>query len=69
MQLSTKGGFEPRWRSDGKEIFFITAERQIVAVDVSATGTLEPGTPRTLFNARIESIPAPLAVSNGYRKT
>lgn len=70
VPLSTGGGFEPRWRGDGKEIFYLTPDRRIMAVDVRVTGgTFEAGTPRTLFNARIEALPAPLAVSNGYRRT
>jgi serine/threonine protein kinase/Tol biopolymer transport system component len=48
-QISRDGGTEPRWRRDGKEIFYIRGS-QVMAVDIAtAGGTLEPGVPRALF--------------------
>jgi serine/threonine protein kinase/Tol biopolymer transport system component len=38
-QVSQEGGIEPRWRSDGKELFFVDRENYINAVGV----TLRPG--------------------------
>ena len=69
VSVSNNGGFEPRWRGDGKELFYLTPDRQVVAVDVRTVGELHLGTPRALFSARVDPWPAPLAVSNGYRKT
>jgi Tol biopolymer transport system component len=47
-QVSTHGGTFPRWRSDGREIVFTTADR-IWAVDVKAgAASLTLGTPREL---------------------
>ncbi len=49
-QVSSSGGALPRWRQDGKEIFYINAERKLVAVEVSAKGaTLEFGEAHSLF--------------------
>jgi len=38
LQVSTAGGQSPRWRYDGKQIFFVSDDRHIMAVDVGARG-------------------------------
>jgi Tol biopolymer transport system component len=51
-QVSSAGGNFPRWRRDGKEIFYAT-DNKIVAASVSAAGDrFEVGTVRTLFDVR-----------------
>ena len=53
-QVSTAGGIFPRWRPDGKELYYIGPDGQVMAAPVTATGTtLEPGTPVALFETRI----------------
>ena len=48
-QVSTAGGVEPRWRKDGKELFYVRAGK-LMAVDVKNTsGNLEFGVPKPLF--------------------
>lgn len=37
-QVSTDGGQQPRWRRDGKELFFLSRDRKLMAVSVK-TGT------------------------------
>ena len=55
-QVTTSGGNQPRWRGDGKELYFLSPERKMMAVPVKATGdTLEFGTPVPLFQARLQS--------------
>jgi Tol biopolymer transport system component len=44
------------WRQDGKELYFLTRDREFMAVDVSAAPAFQTGTPRLLFK-----IPDPLA--------
>ena len=55
VPVSRSGGTAPRWRADGKELFFITPEDAIVSVPVSvrssASPVLEVGSPTTLFHA------------------
>jgi Tol biopolymer transport system component len=52
-QVSTTGGENPRWRSDGKEMFFTAGDR-FMAVDVETTGVqFEVGVLRPLFNVRV----------------
>ena len=50
--ISTRGGTQVRWRADGRELFYVTAENEIaaVAIDLSA-GDVAPkiGAPQVLF--------------------
>jgi len=48
-QVSRGGGNEPRWRSDGKEIFYLGPAGMLTAVPVSTLGTFASGTPVPLF--------------------
>jgi serine/threonine protein kinase len=49
LQVSTAGGQSPRWRRDGKKLFFVSDDRHIMAVDVSARGgSLVLGEPRAV---------------------
>ncbi len=53
-QVSTAGGVAPRWRADGKELYFLAPDATLMAVPVTAAGTsFEAGTPVALFPARI----------------
>lgn len=57
-QVSTGGGFQPRWRGDGKELFFIGPDKKLMAVDITAGANgIQVGTPRALFDLRIGSLP------------
>ena len=47
--ISKGGGFQPRWRTDGKELFYYSPALQQMAVDVIASPTFVPGTPKRLF--------------------
>jgi len=48
-QVSRGGGAEPRWRGDGKEIFYLGPTGTMTAVPVSTLGTFSTGTPTPLF--------------------
>jgi Tol biopolymer transport system component len=53
-QLSTAGGRQPRWRADGKELYFITPDLTMMAVTVAFSGTtLERGKTLALFPTKI----------------
>jgi Tol biopolymer transport system component len=48
--VSTEGGRTPRWRQDGKELYFMSNDNHLMAVAVTLKGeTLEFGTPQALF--------------------
>jgi Tol biopolymer transport system component len=50
-QISPAGGGFARWRKDGKEIFYLTENGQLMAAEVTARhGTLEIGQVRKLFD-------------------
>jgi hypothetical protein len=48
-QVSRGGGTEPRWRGDGKEIFYIAPNGMLTAVPVSGESIFATGTPDPLF--------------------
>lgn len=48
-EVSNDGGFEPRWRNDGKELFYLNSDGRVMSVDVKGTEELETGAPRILF--------------------
>jgi len=49
-QISTNGGIKPRWRRDGKEIFYLSPEGRLMATEVRISGeTVEVGATRALF--------------------
>ncbi len=49
-QISADGGFAPRWRADGKELYFWDANNYLVAVPVQANGqAFKTGQPQRLF--------------------
>jgi dipeptidyl aminopeptidase/acylaminoacyl peptidase len=64
-QISTDGGRLPRWRGDGKELYFLTDARKLMAVDVRTSGSaLEVGIPHPLFDVQIPATffqPTPIA--------
>ena len=38
-QVSTNGGRKPQWRGDGKELFYLDGDRNLVSVDVGQSGS------------------------------
>jgi eukaryotic-like serine/threonine-protein kinase len=51
-EISTNGGIQPRWRRDGKELFYIEG-RKIMAVEVNPGARFEVGLPKFLFEMRM----------------
>jgi Tol biopolymer transport system component len=57
-QISTNGGGMPRWRPDGKELFFIAPDAKLMATAVAASNaTFEAAPPVALFQTRIAGGP------------
>jgi hypothetical protein len=53
-QVSTGGGDFAKWRGDSKELFFITFDRKLMAVEIGEkNGAPDIGVPRMLFETRI----------------
>jgi eukaryotic-like serine/threonine-protein kinase len=51
-QVSVGGGTEPRWRGDGKEIFYLDTKGMLMAVPVGSGPTFSSGTAHPLFRVR-----------------
>ncbi|HYL35168.1 MAG TPA: protein kinase [Bryobacteraceae bacterium] len=59
IRISTAGGEQPRWRGDGKELFYLGADGKITSVAITASAGPKPsfnaGAPAPLFDAHIAS--------------
>jgi Tol biopolymer transport system component len=56
VQVSTNGAAGMiNWRQDGRELYYLNRDWEVMAVDVSATPSLRVGTPKVLFK-----LPGPL---------
>ena len=51
--ISTSGGYEPRWRRDGREIYYLSADGNMVAVAAALGQTPSFGVPQILFRTRV----------------
>ncbi len=51
--VSKGGGVMPRWRHDGKELFYISPDSQMMAVDVTTNPVFQSGNPHSLFQTDI----------------
>ena len=65
-QVSTNGGFTPRWRKDGKELFFLSPDNQIMAAEIKLGTTFEASMPRPLFSIHPWIVPQ---IAGGWRDT
>jgi eukaryotic-like serine/threonine-protein kinase len=51
-QISRGGGEEPRWRSDGKELFYLSGDKKLMAAEVKTGSSFEARDPVVLFQTR-----------------
>jgi len=56
-QVSIGGGGQPQWRTDQRELFYLSPDRSLMAVTSDAT-TISFGTPRRLFRMPIAEGPS-----------
>jgi dipeptidyl aminopeptidase/acylaminoacyl peptidase len=52
-QVSVNGGVQPRWRADGKELYFVAADGKLMASSITTGAKFEAGRPIVLFPARV----------------
>jgi Tol biopolymer transport system component/predicted Ser/Thr protein kinase len=57
LRVSTEGGGQPRWRGDGKELFYLASDGSMMAVAMKEGQRLEPGHPARLFHTGISAGP------------
>jgi WD40-like Beta Propeller Repeat len=56
-EISTDGGFQPQWRRDGQELFYMAPDKRLMAMDFrSSPATFDTGPPRPLFATRTKWI-------------
>jgi serine/threonine protein kinase len=59
-QVSNGGGGQPRWRADGRELFYVAHDGRLMSVSVTRAADgkgIELGTPTPLFRTRVEGVP------------
>jgi len=54
-QVSTGGGTQPRWRPDGRELFYLAPDGKMMSVSIRGNDTLETDAPRPMFNTPLDS--------------
>jgi eukaryotic-like serine/threonine-protein kinase len=52
IQVTSYGAWQPRWSRDGRQVFYITTDKKLMAADFDPS-TATVGTPRVLFQTRI----------------
>jgi Tol biopolymer transport system component len=58
-RVSPNGGVQARWRADGRELFYLTPEGQLMAVPIESVNggrSLRPGAAAALFQTRLGAI-------------
>jgi DNA-binding winged helix-turn-helix (wHTH) protein/Tol biopolymer transport system component len=49
IRISEGGGFSPRWRGDGRELFYLTTDGSVMSIETDAQGEFRPGVANRLF--------------------
>jgi eukaryotic-like serine/threonine-protein kinase len=57
QKVSTEGGSNPRWRRDGKELFYLAADGKLMAVSVDTLSlTFARSVPQELFQTALHNL-------------
>jgi Tol biopolymer transport system component len=54
ISTNADGGYEPRWRADGREIYYLSGSRKLMVVPVSS-GAQPFGVPQPLFQTEVHA--------------
>lgn len=54
FQLSPRGGVQPRWRGDGRELFYLDPQGQLISVPLPTGNPRQAGQPVALFRTALE---------------
>jgi Tol biopolymer transport system component len=66
FQISSQGGGQPRWRSDGQELYYLSLDSRLMAVEIKTSPQFQHGVPRPLFTTRIVEGGSALRVAARY---
>jgi hypothetical protein len=47
--ISANGGSQPRWREDGKELYYLAPDGKLMAVEIATSPVFRAGVPKALF--------------------
>ena len=64
-QISRDGGKQPHWRRDGNELFFLSRDSTLMAVELGSDQAAPFGVPRPLFGTGIDVEPAYAYAASG----
>jgi Tol biopolymer transport system component len=53
--ISSNGGIQPRWRGDGKELYYISSDRKLMAVEIRTSPVFQAGVPKVFFQTLLTS--------------
>lgn len=53
--VSKDGGNKPRWRSDGRELYYYSTDEKLMAVPIRPGAVIDFGAPQFLFEAKLQS--------------
>jgi hypothetical protein len=62
FQVSSEGGSQPKWRRDGRELYYIGLDGKLMAVEVKTASQFEHGVPKALFQTRALGAGAPVGL-------
>jgi Tol biopolymer transport system component len=51
--ISTNGGLEPKWRADGRELFYLGSDQMMMSAEIAPGATFAAGPPRPLFRTNL----------------
>jgi hypothetical protein len=54
--ISSGGGLEPVWRRDGRELFYLAADRWLMSVEVDTAGAFRASPPARLFQTQLSNV-------------
>src|SRR5262249_2203803 len=54
--VSSNGGVFPRWSADGKRLFYMSVNSDLMAMDVHAGASFQTGVPQRLFSALVPGL-------------
>jgi Tol biopolymer transport system component len=59
IPISNGGGYEPKWRADGRELFYIAKDGQLMSVAIAPGPALEVGRSQALFPTKLDVVNLP----------
>jgi Tol biopolymer transport system component len=54
VQVSAEGGVQPVWSKDGKELFYLAPDKNLMSVQIRAGASMEASAPKALFRTSVE---------------